>query len=467
MSEKAVVPEAVRVLVVDDSLVIRKVIEKKLKHEFDIVMAEDGEAGWELLRQDDRIRVLVTDMEMPRLDGYAFISRIRASDDARVRDTPIIAVTGAEDEKSKERAFACGTTDFVVKPIDTMQLLARVHALAKLNLATRQLVASQAALQDQATLDPLTQLSSRRYFQQRCDQDLAYAVRHGQDFSLLRMDIDNFKSIYQQHGDDLVDNLLVWLAAIFMATCRREDTVARIGGAEFAALAPATGRDKAQVLCRRLCAAVRAKPFVSGEKELPVTLSVGVVTLDEGRQRNFTELMSMVERRVRRARIAGGDRMVATDEVAPETEIGELSPQLAGETQSVVEQSVVETQSEEMVAPMDFSIPDLPEIVEQITLESPAPLSLVLDTGQALESVPAPTTVASTRQETMGIERTETFGVDQALKMLARGEGDRLAPWLDRLVQRLLPLLEFYNDRRDGELAALITQVRTSLRRRA
>lgn len=461
MSEKAVVPEPVRVLVVDDSLVIRKVIEKKLKHEFDIVMAEDGEAGWELLRQDDRIRVLVTDMEMPRLDGYAFISRIRASDDARVRDTPVIAVTGAEDEESKERAFACGTTDFVVKPIDTMQLLARVHALAKLNLATRQLVASQAALQDQSTLDPLTQLSSRRYFQQRCDQDLAYAVRHGQDFSLLRMDIDNFKSIYQQHGDDLVDSLLVWLAAIFMATCRREDTVARIGGAEFAALAPATGRDKAQVLCRRLCAAVRAKPFVSGEKELPVTLSVGAVTLDEGRQRNFTELMGMAERRVRRARIAGGDRMVATDQVAPETEIGELPPQLAGETPSVVE-----TQSE-VVAPMDFSIPDLPEIVEQITLESPAPLSLVLDTGQALESAPAATTVADTRQETLGVERTETFGVDQALKMLARGEGDRLAPWLDRLVQRLLPLLEFYNDRRDGELATLITQVRTSLRRRA
>ena len=453
MSEKAVAVrnEAVRVLVVDDSLVIRKVIEKKLKHEFDLVMAEDGEAGWEMLRQDDRIRVLVTDMEMPRLDGYGFISRIRASDDARIRDIPIIAITGAEDEESKERAFTCGTTDFVVKPIDTMQLLARVHALAKLNLATRQLVESQAALQDQATLDPLTQLSSRRYFQQRCDQDLAYAVRHGQDFSLLRLEIDNFKSIYKQHGDGLVDELLVWLAAIFMATCRREDTVARIGGAEFAVLAPGTGRDKAQVLCRRLCAAVVAQAFVSGEKEIPVTLSVGMVTLDEGAKRDFTELMGMADRRVRRARIAGGDRVVAADDVVPE--IGEASPQVTVETQSQVP------------PPLGFDIPDLPEMTEQFNLESDAPLSLAFDASEtSTASVPA---AASTRQETASAERAETFGLDQALKMLARGEGDRLAPWLDRLVQRLLPLLEFYNERRDGELASLITQVRTTLRRRA
>ena len=454
MSEKAVAVrnEVVRVLVVDDSLVIRKVIEKKLKHEFDLVMAEDGEAGWEMLRQDDRICVLVTDMEMPRLDGYAFISRIRASDDARMRDIPIIAITGAEDEESKERAFACGTTDFVVKPIDTMQLLARVHALAKLNLATRQLVESQAALQDQATLDPLTQLSSRRYFQQRCDQDLAYAVRHGQDFSLLRMEIDNFKSIYQQHGDGLVDEMLTWPAGIFMATCRREDTVARIGGAEFAVLAPATGRDKAQILCRRLCTAVVAKPFVSGGKEIPVTLSVGAVTLDEGAKRNFTELMEIAERRVRRARIAGGDRVVATDEVVPET--GEALPQVAAEAQP------------EISAPAGVDIPDPPEMAEQITLAADAPLSLAFDADQA-ENALGSTAAAGTREETAGAERTETFGLDQALKMLARGEGDRLAPWLDRLVQRLLPLLEFYNERRDGELASLITQVRTTLRRRA
>lgn len=451
MSEKAVAvrSEAVRVLVVDDSLVIRKVIEKKLKYEFDLVMAEDGEAGWEMLRQDDRIRVLVTDMEMPRLDGYSFISRIRASNDARMRDIPIIAITGAEDEESKERAFACGTTDFVVKPIDTMQLLARVHALAKLNLATRQLVASQAALQDQATLDPLTQLSSRRYFQQRCDQDLAYAVRHGQDFSLLRLEIDNFKSIYQQHGDVLVDEILVWLAGIFMATCRREDTVARIGGAEFAVLAPGTGRDKAQVLCRRLCAAVVAKAFISGGKEIPVTLSLGAVTLDEGIKRNFVELMGMAERRVRRARIAGGDRVVATDEVAPE--IGTSSSQVRVE-----------------MPPLGFDIPDLPEMAKQSNLEPDAPLSLAFDADQApMESAPDPTATTDARPEAADAGRNETFGLDQALKMLARGEGDRLAPWLDRLVQRLLPLLEFYNERRDGELASLITQVRTTLRRRA
>ncbi len=180
MSDKATVrPGAARILVVDDSLVIRKAIEKKLQHEFDLVMAGDGEAGWDTLLLGE-VRVLVTDIEMPRLDGCAFISRIRASADPRIRNIPIIAMTGAEDEETKERVLASGATDFLVKPIDPMQLLARVHSLSRLDLTTRQLAESQAALKDQSTLDPLTGLSSRRYFQQSCQQSLAYAVRHGQ-----------------------------------------------------------------------------------------------------------------------------------------------------------------------------------------------------------------------------------------------------------------------------------------------
>ena len=165
-----------RVLIVDDSTVIRKAIEKKLKNDFDLCTAADGEAGWEALVRDDRISVLVTDIEMPGLDGYGLVSRIRATGDVRLRDIPIIVITGAEDEESRERAFACGATDFIVKPIDTMQLRARVHAQARFSQTVAQLSRTEEALKDQATLDPLTQLCSRRYFEQHCAQDIAYEV---------------------------------------------------------------------------------------------------------------------------------------------------------------------------------------------------------------------------------------------------------------------------------------------------
>ncbi len=433
MSNKATVgPGAARILVVDDSLVIRKAIEKKLQHDFDLVMAGDGEAGWDTLQRDE-VRVLVTDIEMPRLDGCALISRIRASEDPRIRDIPIIAMTGAEDEETKERVLACGATDFLVKPIDPMQLLARVHSLTKLDLTTRRLAASQAALKDQSTLDPLTGLSSRRYFQQSCQQNLAYAVRHGQSLALIRMEIDGFKSVYRQHGDDRVDQVLVWLAGIFSATCRREDTVARIGGAEFAVVAPATDQEKALALCRRLCQAVVSKPFISGTTEIPVTLSVGAVTLDQDGARSYEELMQIAERRTRLARHAGGDRVVVAEEARPEIaeELSLGAPEVVSTPMALPE--VVE------LSALEFDMLEFSQDTAPIDAAAVTPLPIQTDAADSLEFV----------------------GLDAALQKLVNGEGDSIEPWLDSLVRRLLPLLEFYSDRREGVLAAGIADIKT------
>ena len=432
-------PGAARILVVDDSLVIRKAIEKKLQHEFDLVMAGDGEAGWDMLLQGE-VRVLVTDIEMPRLDGCALISRIRASEDPRIRNIPIIAMTGAEDEETKERVLASGATDFLVKPIDPMQLQARVHSLTKLDLTTRQLAESQAALKDQSTLDPLTGLSSRRYFQQSCQQNLAYVVRHGQGLALIRMEIDGFKSIYRQYGDDLVDQLLVWLAGNFTATCRREDTVARIGGAAFAVVAPATDLEKAQALCRRLCLAVVSKPFVSGAIEIPVTLSMGAVTMEQDGARSYEELMQIAERRARIARHAGGDRVVAVEAAGPEI-VEELS--LADQGDALLP----------MVLP-DAVIPALPEVAELPAIELDV-LEFSQDTAPIDVAAVSPALVQSDAADSL-----EFVGLDAALHRLANGEGDSIEPWLDSIVRRLLPLLEFYSDRREGVLAAGIAVIK-------
>ena len=431
-----------RILVVDDSLVIRKAIEKKLQHEFDLVMASDGEAGWDSLQQGD-VRVLVTDIEMPRLDGCALISRIRASTDPRIRNIPIIAMTGAEDEATKERVLASGATDFLVKPIDPMQLLARVHSLSRLDQTTRQLAESQAALIDQSTLDPLTSLNSRRYFQQSCQQGLAYAVRHGQQLALVRMEIDGFKSLYRQHGDDRVDEILVWLAGIFSATCRREDTVARIGGAEFAVLAPATNQEKAQALCRRLRQAVESKPFVSGGSEIAVTLNVGAAILGESNADTYEELMQLAERRLRNARNTSSDQAVVAQELDVEG-IETLPPE------------TLEADRVEMALP-DEPIPALPDVAQ--VEESPM---LAFDMSLFHQDTTLSDAAAFTPQaEQSDVADTPEFvGLDAVLQKLAEGEGDSIAPWLDSIAQRLLPLLEFYNERRANVLAAGIADIK-------
>jgi CheY-like chemotaxis protein len=121
--------ERSRVLVVDDSAVIRKAISRVLDSDYDLLEANDGEAGWEALKQNNDLGVVISDVQMPNLDGYGMICRIRADSDPKVRDLPVIVITSAEDDITRERAYACGANDFILKPIDSDQLLSCVRNL--------------------------------------------------------------------------------------------------------------------------------------------------------------------------------------------------------------------------------------------------------------------------------------------------------------------------------------------------
>jgi len=313
--------DKVRVLVADDSRVIRKAISKILSGEFELIEAEDGESAWHHLLRDESIQVMVSDIEMPKLDGYSLICRVRAADPERVRSVPIIVITGADDELTRERAFACGATDFIIKPIDGVQLLARTRAHAKLDQTTRKLEETSTALEEQTAVDPLTQLHSRRYFLQHGVQDLAYAKRHNSELSVIRVDIDNFRSIYKKYGDQVSDQILIWLAKILVATSRTEDTVARIGGGEFAILAPATGRMDAAVLCERLRTAVAAETFKGDNVSVNLTVSLGLATLGRDPGDTTEELLTLAEQRLTLAKAAGGNRLgVSYQEEAPKPE---------------------------------------------------------------------------------------------------------------------------------------------------
>jgi DNA-binding response OmpR family regulator len=117
------------VLVVDDSRTVRAAIGKYLKAQFNVIEAEDGEAGWTALTEAPQTPIVITDIQMPKLDGYGFICRIRASDDPLIRDKPIMVITSADDETTRERAYACGANDFILKPLEFSALFSRLHSL--------------------------------------------------------------------------------------------------------------------------------------------------------------------------------------------------------------------------------------------------------------------------------------------------------------------------------------------------
>ena len=314
-------PDKPRVLVVDDSRVMRKAIGKFIQGEFDVTDAEDGEAGWQKLTEDDQIQVVIADVLMPKLDGYALICRIRAADQTRIRDVPVIVITGAEDDDTRERAFACGANEFITKPIDGADLLTCTRIQAKLDQTARKLAHDVEAIDDElASIDPLTQLNSRRMLLQHGNEELTNIAGKSDEFSLIRLDIDDFKVIYSQQGDDCGDRLLVWLAKILVAQTRAEDLVARIGGGEFAIMAPTTGRLDAAILCERLRGAISAEPFSHDSATIPVTASIGLVTLGRDRGNSIEELLAVAEERVASAKAAGGNRLSVSELAESEDE---------------------------------------------------------------------------------------------------------------------------------------------------
>lgn len=414
-----------RVLVADDSRVIRLAIKKILAADFEVILTGDGATAWDCLRQDGEIQALITDIEMPGLDGYDLICRLRGAEEASLRDLPVIAITGAEDEQTKQRAFACGATDFITKPIDGIQLQARVRAYVKLDRTTRELVQKSVELREQAIMDPMTGLRSRRYFMQRGEQDLAFARRRGKDLAVIRVEIDGFKKIYQDHGDELSDRLLIWLAEQLSTNARIEDTVARVGGAEFAILASATDSEAALKLCDRLREAIARKPFVHGGLRRPITLSMGVASLVQDRSSSLEDLLKLAEQRLCHAQSEGGNRACAS---------------VMGETALAIEEvllSPVEPQppSAEAVeiAVEALSVEELENLVKQAAQR---------EAGDAAE----PVTSAPGSVPTAPAAPAEPVSVDKALQMLASGQGADLIPWLEELVRRVQPLLDFYGE---------------------
>jgi len=102
-----------RVLVVDDSRMVRASIIKHIRGRFDAREEPDGEAGWEALLVDPAIDLVVTDIGMPRLDGFGLLERIRGSKVARVRNLPVVIISGDEDENARERALKLGANGFI------------------------------------------------------------------------------------------------------------------------------------------------------------------------------------------------------------------------------------------------------------------------------------------------------------------------------------------------------------------
>lgn len=308
-----------RILAVDDSRVMRRAMSKVLSKEYDVVEVENGEDAWTVLLNDNSIQVVFTDLNMPFLDGFGLLQRMRESDDSRLNETPVIIITGKDDDDdTKQEALDKGANDFITKPFDSIQLQARAKAHVTFKQTTTKLTETSDKLERQATIDETTGLGGQRYFCKVGEETLSYAVRHGGQFIITRMDIDDFNNLFIKHGKKIMDSILHSIGEKLIKLVRQEDTIARIGVSKFAFILKETALNEAEILADRIRSEIKKMSFKLPENGgvINLTISAGLYEPEIKPELTFQQLISETEKHLTEAITAGGNRIICHSTVS-------------------------------------------------------------------------------------------------------------------------------------------------------
>ena len=294
-----------RVLLVDDSRLIRKAASKMLGQEFDLVVAEDGVEGWQKIETDPAIQVVFSDLMMPNMDGYGLLEKVRSSQDDRICQLPLIVLTGADNsDEAKEKAYAMGATDFITKPFNGPILKARAHAHVGHQRTTKTLL-------EQVNLDTLTGLPNKQGFESRLAKDISFVVRHQQDLAVLQVELDGFKALFDLIGRKGYDSIVKQVAKVLQGSVRKEDTVARVGLARFMVSLPTAKAQGAVMLAQRICNKTEAFNITYKGEKLPVTLSIGACTVSEGQRPAIDKVLETIHVALEKAQQQGRGKVYA------------------------------------------------------------------------------------------------------------------------------------------------------------
>lgn len=333
-----------RVLIVEDCDDTRRSLQLLLQsHGYEQVeMAENGQAALDFLEADDltvkpKVDVVLTDLDMPGLDGIEVCQLIKAA--PHLQDIAVLILTGITDEVTLERAFAAGACDYITKPFSVNELLARVRSAANLKRqldtckmreqelvkVTQQLKRLNGELQRMSILDELTGIANRRFFNILMTQEWGRATRGVLPLSLMLIDIDYFKNYNDYYGHPQGDRCLQQVAATLNALTRRPgDCVARYGGEEFVVLLAHTSLNGASVVGEMLRQNIENLQLEHARSPVHdcVTISVGVASTVPERGSSAEVLLSAADRAVYQAKHEGRNRVQLFQGVIEESHLG-------------------------------------------------------------------------------------------------------------------------------------------------
>ena len=292
-----------RILVADDSLVVRTVVCDQLEDEgYEVAQAVDGESA---LAQCAGFRpdAILLDIEMPGLDGHQVLARLKADHD--FSDIPVVFLTGRTSTDDMVAGLRAGAHDYLKKPFEPAELLARVGGAVRIKRLQDELRVRNAQLDALSRIDGLTGIFNRRHLDEQLQKECNTGRRHTQPLAILMLDIDHFKLVNDSEGHPAGDRVLQEFALRLTASVRSGGVVGRWGGEEFLVIAPQTNLAEAGMLGERIRAAIADRAVNLGDHDIAVTVSIGCA-VGHGAP---TELVEQADAALYRSKAEGRNRV--------------------------------------------------------------------------------------------------------------------------------------------------------------
>jgi two-component system cell cycle response regulator len=297
-----------RVLIVDDRKSSYERMMKMLASEHTVtVQADPNEALFHAA--EGNYDLLIVSLGMQNFDGLRLCSQVRSLE--RTRSLPILAVAEADNNQRLVRGLEIGINDYLIRPIDKNELLARVRTQIKKKRYTERLRDNVQMSIEMAITDALTGLFNRRYMETHLATLVEQAAARGKPIAVLMVDIDYFKRVNDSHGHDAGDDVLHEFALRIRKAIRNIDLACRYGGEEFVIVMPETDMAVATLVAERLRRRIASEPFTvqNGARSLDITISIGIAGLD-GVGDNAAAILKRADMALYRAKRDGRNRVV-------------------------------------------------------------------------------------------------------------------------------------------------------------